>query len=59
MEILIDDKIEDKNTYTKARVPARAPLSDMEWNISKQIWPVVRPNCPLGKNNILEYYFSK
>jgi len=47
MEILIDPEQENdcSRTYKDVKIPARSPLSNIEWEKSVKLWPIVRPNC--------------
>ena len=57
MEILIEpeqmictiDESESKH-YKDVIIPARSPLSNMEWEKSVKLWPIVRPNCDSGRD---------
>ena len=52
MEILIEPEQENDSsrTYKDVTIPARSPLSNIEWEKSVKLWPIVRPNCDSGRD---------
>ena len=52
MEILIEpeQKNDSSRIYKDATIPARSPLSNLEWEKSVKLWPIVRPNCDSGRD---------
>ena len=52
MEILIEPEQENDSsrTYKDVKIPARSPLSNIEWEKSVKLWPIVRPNCDSGRD---------
>ena len=52
MEILIDPEQENGSfrIYKDVTIPARSPLSNLEWEKSVKFWPIVRPNCDSGRD---------
>lgn len=52
MEILIEPEQENDSSriYKDVTIPARSPLSNLEWEKSVKFWPIVRPNCDSGRD---------
>ena len=52
MEILIEPEQQNDNSriYKDVTIPARSPLSNLEWEKSVKLWPIVRPNCDSGRD---------
>ena len=52
MEILMEPEQQNDSSriYKDVTIPARSPLSNLEWEKSVKLWPIVRPNCDSGRD---------